>query len=144
MSARIRDEREAYYDVLEATQKDGLDITPWLDWFLACLGKAIDLADVTLTAVVAKARFWERNAGQAFNDRQRHVLNRLLDGGFVGKLTSSKWAKLTESSQDTALRDITDLIEKQVLSKDPAGGRSTGYSLTGIQRSPNQDGDDPP
>ncbi len=129
MSARIREEREAYYDVLEATQKNGMDITRWLDWFLDCLGKAIDVADVTLSSVIEKARFWERNAGTSFNDRQRQVLNRLLDGGFVGKLTSSKWAKLTKSSQDTALRDISDLVDKNVLAKDPGGGRSTSYSL---------------
>ena len=129
MSARIREERDAYYDVLESTQRNSLDITRWLDWFLACLGKAIDLADVTLTTVIDKARFWERNAGKSFNDRQRQVVNRLLDGGFVGKLTSSKWAKMTKSSPDTALRDISDLLDKKVLAKDAGGGRSTSYSL---------------
>jgi Fic family protein len=130
MSAQIRKERKAYYDVLEATQKADLDITSWLEWFLDCLGRAIDDAETILAAVLAKARFWEKHAGASFNVRQRTVINRLLDG-FEGKLTSSKWAKLTKSSQDTALRDIDDLIQRGVLKKDAAGGRSTSYSLSG-------------
>jgi Fic family protein len=128
MSAQIRVERKAYYDILEATQKDDLDITEWLEWFLACLGRAIDGAETTLAAVLKKARFWETHAGEPFNERQRKVLNRLLDG-FEGKLTSSKWATLGKSSQDTASRDIDDLLERGILVKDAAGGRSTSYSL---------------
>jgi Fic family protein len=134
MSAQIREERNDYCGVLEATQKGDMDITSWLDWFLACLGRAFDHAEITLASVMNKARFWERNAAKGFNDRQRLVLNRLLDGGFVGKLTSSKWAKLTKSSQDTASRDIADLLDKCVLIKEPGGGRSTSYSLDGVDQ----------
>ena len=128
MSAQIRTERKAYYDILEATQKGDLDITDWFEWFLACLDRAIEGAERTLASVLGKARFWEAIEGQPLNERQRAMLNRLLDG-FEGKLTSSKWAVLTKSSQDTALRDITGLIERGVLVRDPAGGRSTSYSL---------------
>jgi Fic family protein len=134
MSAAIRQERKAYYDILEATQKDDLEITPWLEWFLECLNHAFDRAETTLAGVLKKARFWESHAGTAFNDRQRKIVNKLLNG-FEGKLTSSKWAKLAECSQDTALRDIEDLVRKGVLMKDPAGGRSTSYSLVEKARS---------
>jgi Fic family protein len=127
MSAQIRQERDAYYTVLEATQKGGLDITGWLAWFLACLGRAFDHAEVTLAAVTRKARIWETLKGTPLNQRQRKVINRLLDG-FDGKLTSSKWAKLTKTSPDTALRDITDLMERGILTKT-GGGRSTSYEL---------------
>jgi Fic family protein len=128
MSSQIRRERAAYYEILEATQKSALDITPWLQWFLACLDRAFDGAEEILTSVLRKARFWEQHAGAGFNDRQRNMLNRLLDG-FTGKLTSSKWAKLEKCSPDTALRDIDGLIRRSILKKDPAGGRSTSYSL---------------
>jgi Fic family protein len=128
MSAQVQQERNAYYDILEATQKGELDITAWLEWFLDCLDRAFDRADAILASVLRKARFWKKHAGQAFNDRQRAMIDRLFNG-FEGKLTSSKWAQLTKSSQDTALRDIDDLVAKGVLSKDTAGGRSTSYSL---------------
>jgi Fic family protein len=128
MSAQIRQERQDYYDILEATQKGGLDITPWLDWFLGCLGRAFDGADKVLAGVLKKSRFWEAHRGTSFNDRQRKVIDRLLNG-FEGKLTSSKWAALAKCSQDTAGRDIDDLIKRGVLKKDDAGGRSTSYSL---------------
>ena len=128
MSAQIRQERKAYYDILEATQKGELDITAWLEWFLDCLDRAFDRADTILASVLRKARFWKAHAGQTFNERQRAMIDRLFDG-FEGKLTSSKWAQLTKSSQDTALRDIDDLVAKNVLTKDAAGGRSTSYSL---------------
>jgi Fic family protein len=131
MSAQIRQERGAYYDILEMTQKDGLDITPWLAWFLGCLDRAFDGAETTLAVVLHKARFWERYAGADFNDRQRSVINRLLDG-FEGKLTTSKWAKLVKTSQDTAHRDIDGLVRRGVLTKDAAGGRSTSYSLVTV------------
>src|SRR5271165_1336009 len=133
MSAQIRQEREAYYETLEATQKGDLEVTPWLEWFLDCLNRAFDRAEITLATVLRKARFWERNAGTSFNDRQRKIINQLLNG-FEGKLTSSKWAKLAKCSQDTALRDIEDLVRKGVLVKDAAGGRSTSYSLAEIAR----------
>lgn len=128
MSAQIRQERNTYYDMLEETQKDGMDITPWLTWFLDCLGRAIDGAETLLTSVLAKARFWEGLSTAPVNERQRLVLNRLLDG-FEGKLTTSKWAKLTKSSPDTALRDIMDLVERGILVHSKEGGRSTSYAL---------------
>ncbi|MDX2266211.1 MAG: Fic family protein [Hyphomicrobiales bacterium] len=128
MSAQIRVERKGYYDILESSQKNGLDITPWLQWFLTCLDAAFDGAETILRSVLAKAAFWEKHAGVSLNERQRKVLNRLLDG-FDGKLTSSKWAKLTRCSQDTALRDIGDLVKRGVLIKDAGGGRSTAYLL---------------
>lgn len=128
MSAQIRQERGAYYDVLEQTQKGTLDVTPWMDWFLACLGRAIDGAQTTLSAVLQKARFWNTLGDFAINERQRLVLNRLLDG-FEGNLTTSKWATIAKCSSDTALRDIADLVERGVLVRSPAAGRSTSYSL---------------
>lgn len=134
MSAQIRVERKAYYDILETTQKGDLDITPWLQWFLTCLARAIEGADAMLASVLTKARFWKRHAGEAFNERQRVVINRLLNG-FEGKLTSSKWAKLAKCSQDTALRDIDDLIQRGVLTKNSGGGRSTSYSLLPLSNS---------
>jgi len=132
MSSQIRQERKAYYEILEATQKGDLDITRWLEWFLECLGRAFDRAETILATVLNKARFWDRFAGVEFNERQRNIVNRLLNG-FEGKLTSSKWAKLAKCSQDTALRDIEDLVRKKVLVKDAAGGRSTSYSLAGMK-----------
>jgi Fic family protein len=128
MSAQIRLERNDYYEILERTQKGTLDVTPWMHWFLGCLDRAFDGAELTLASVLRKARFWEVHAGESFNDRQRDILNRLLDG-FEGKLTSSKWAKIAKCSQDTASRDINDLVKRGVLAKDAAGGRSTSYSL---------------
>jgi len=128
MSAQIRIERSAYYDILEHTQKDGLDITAWLSWFLGCLDRALVGAEGILAKVLRKARFWETHAGHAFNDRQRDMLNRLLDG-FIGKLTSGKWAVIEKCSPDTALRDISDLLDRGVLAKEPGGGRSTNYAL---------------
>lgn len=128
MSAQIRKERKDYYEILEATQKGDLEITPWLEWFLDCLGRSFEGAESILGTVLRKARFWERRADTAFNDRQRTIVNLLLNG-FEGKLTSSKWAKLGKCSHDTALRDIEDLVRKGVLRKEAAGGRSTSYSL---------------
>lgn len=128
MSAQIRQERNAYYDILEEVQKGTLDVTRWMEWFLGCLGRAIDGARTTLGAVLAKARFWEAVASVAINERQRLVLNRLLDG-FEGKLTTSKYAKLAKCSQDTALRDILTLVEHGILVRNPEGGRSTSYAL---------------
>lgn len=128
LSAQIQREREDYYDVLERTQKNTLDVTGWLSWFLGTLGRAVASSQTTLDAVLVKARFWQRWAGQPLNERQVKLLNRLLDG-FDGKLTSSKWAAIAKCSPDTALRDITQLLELGVLQKTPGGGRSTGYEL---------------
>lgn len=130
MSSQIREDRTAYYAILEATQKGGLNVTDWLLWFLACLERAIDGAEDILTGVLTKARFWEKHRGADLNARQRDILNRLLDG-FYGKLTSSKWAKIEKCSPDTALRDINGLMDRGILKKDEAGGRSTSYSLIG-------------
>jgi Fic family protein len=129
MSAQIRLERNDYYEILERTQKGTLEVTPWMHWFLGCLDRAFLGAEVTLASVLRIARFWEVHAGESFNDRQRKVVNRLLDG-FEGKLTSSNWAKRAKCSQDTAHRDINDLVKRGILAKDAAGGRSTSYSLT--------------
>ncbi len=128
MSAQIRQERKAYYDILEATQKAELEITPWLEWFLDCLDRAFDAAETILASVLKKARFWKLHAGESFNERQRAMIDQ-LHNGFEGSLTSSKWAQLAKCSQDTALRDIDDLVQRGVLTKDAAGGRSTSYSL---------------
>ncbi len=128
MSAQIRIERKTYYEVLEATQKGDLDVTPWLEWFFSCLARAFEGAESTLATVLGKARFWEAHGQSALNGRQRDIINRLLDG-FAGKLTSSKWASFTKCSQDTALRDIDGLIALGILVKDAGGGRSTSYSL---------------
>ena len=128
MSAQIQQERKAYYDILEATQKGELDITPWLEWFLDCLDRAFDGADTILASVLKKATFWKRHAGESFNERQHAMIDRLFNG-FEGNLTSSKWALLAKCSQDTALRDIDDLVERGILTKEAAGGRSTSYSL---------------
>jgi Fic family protein len=128
MSAQIRQERNDYYDILERTQKGSMDITPWMEWFLGCLGRAIDGAQTTLGAILAKARFWDRIKEVALNERQRLVLNRLLDG-FEGKLTNAKYASLAKCSHDTALRDIQELIEHGILVRNAEGGRSTSYAL---------------
>ncbi len=131
MSAQIRQERNAYYEILERTQKAGMDVTPWMEWFLACLGRAIEGAQTALSAILAKAKFWERVQQTTVNERQRLVLNKMLDG-FEGKLTTSKYAKLTKSSHDTALRDIGQLVEKGLLVRSSEGGRSTSYAVAGF------------
>ena len=128
MSARLRLERPAYYATLEATQKGDLDITIPLAWFLTVLDQALSDADAILATTIRKARSWEEMAGSPINQRQRDMLNHLLDG-FEGKLTTSKWAKITKCSQDTALRDIGDLTGRGILVQNEAGGRSTSYSL---------------
>lgn len=128
LSAQIQAERQTYYDLLETSQRGTLDLTPWLSWFLQCLGRALTRAEQTLTQVLAKARFWERNRLTALTERQQRLLVRLLDG-FEGKLTTAKWARMAKCSQDTAGRDIADLIAKGILRKESAGGRSTSYRL---------------
>ncbi|WP_249130100.1 Fic family protein [Bradyrhizobium sp. AUGA SZCCT0283] len=128
MSAQIRAERKTYYDMLGSTQKGDLNVTLWLEWFLDCLDRAFSGANTILAAVLEKTEFWKRHAAARFNDRQRDMLNRLLDG-FEGKLTSSKWATIERCSPDTALRDIQNLVDQGILAKDEGGGRSTSYSL---------------
>jgi Fic family protein len=131
MSSQIREERRAYYDMLEQTQRGTMDVTPWMDWFLSCLGRAIEGAHTTLGGVMKKARFWESIHAAPLNERQRRLVNRLLDG-FEGNLTTVKWAKLAKSSHDTALRDIQELVTRGILVRNPGGGRSTSYSLANI------------
>lgn len=136
MSARIRTERKAYYDVLQKTQtvtenedkSGGIDITFWQEWFLGCLERALESTETLLADVFKKAQFWTFHPAESMNDRQRALINKLFEG-FEGKLTTSKWAKITKCSQDTAHRDILELIEKGILIKDLAGGRSTSYLL---------------
>ena len=128
MSTEIRKERSDYYKILERTQKGSLDVTPWMVWFLGCLGRAIEGAQDVVDNVLAKARFWESIANTSLNERQHLVLNRLLED-FEGSLTTTKWARLTETSHDTATRDIARLLELGILVRNPGGGRSTSYSL---------------
>ncbi len=128
MSSRIRHERKAYYDVLEQSQQGALDVTRWYEWFLRCLERALADSDTALSSVMHKAKFWKRFAQAGLSARQIKALNRMLDG-FEGKMTSSKWAKLAKCSQDTAHRDMQDLVDKGALKRSPAGGRSTSYDL---------------
>lgn len=134
MSVQIRQERNNYYTILERTQKSknisdkGIDITPWLDWFLSCLNRSLITTESTLQDVLTKAKFWKNHSSKTINSRQRNMINKLFDG-FEGKLTSSKWAKITKCSQDTAIRDIQDLTNQGLLMKNSGGGRSTSYSL---------------
>lgn len=129
LSAQIQRDRNDYYNILETTQKSGMDVTPWIVWFLDSLERAIKAAGRTLDAVLIKARFWQRFGGVVINERQSKMLNKLLDG-FEGKLTAQKWGKITKCSPGTALRDINELIELGVLAKSEAGGRSTSYELS--------------
>ena len=129
MSTQIRRERKKYYNALELAQKGTLDITNWMQWFLGCLTRAIAGTEASLATVFLKDRFWKTHVQLAFNERQRSMLNKLLDRTFEGKLTSTKWAKLAKCSQDTAHRDIVELMKHDILSRDTAGGRSTSYSL---------------
>jgi Fic family protein len=132
MSAQIRIERKQYYEKLEKTQKGNSDITEWILWFLQCLLHAIASSEETLSKIFHKAEFWKLHSKTIFNDRQQKIINKLLDG-FDGKLTTSKWAKINKCSQDTALRDIQDLIKKDILIKESSGGRSTHYELKELQ-----------
>ncbi|WP_418420341.1 Fic family protein [Alistipes indistinctus] len=128
LSSQILAERKAYYDVLQKTQFSDGDITGWLVWYLNCLYRALQSTETTFQKVLHKADFWDKHIETELNARQRLMLNKMLDG-FDGKLTSSKWAKITKASQQTALRDIQDLIDKNILQKEPQGGRSTNYEL---------------
>ena len=128
LSAQIQRERNAYYKVLEKTQKTSMDINEWLQWFLSTLRDAINQSHQALDAVIFRAKFWQRWSGVSLNERQIKLMNRLLNG-FEGKLTTAKWAVIAKSSQDTALRDISELINLGILIKSHAGGRSTSYEL---------------
>jgi Fic family protein len=128
MSAQIRLERKQYYEILEKTQKGNLDITEWIKWFLNCLINSLKSTDIVLNRVLFKAEFWRKHSNTIINERQKKLLNKIVDG-FEGKLTSSKWAKIAKCSKDTAIRDINDLISKDILKKEEGGGRSTSYVL---------------
>lgn len=128
MSSEIRKQRKAYYAILEKTQKGGLDITDWMEWFLHCLEAALLDTEKSIGRILQKAAFWDKHRSVSMNERQTKLVNLLWDG-FDGKLTSSKWAKIAKCSPDTALRDIQDLIAKHVLRKTDEGGRSTNYEL---------------
>ena len=128
MSAQIEAERTEYYRQLESTQRGDLDITLWLSWFVECLGRSIRQAEQLLAAVLRKAKVWQQISRRPVNERQRLVINRLLDA-FEGFLTTSKYAKLAKCSTDTALRDIRELVERGILVQNPGGGRSTSYRL---------------
>ena len=128
MSAQIEAERKQYYSTLERSQRGTLDITPWLEWYLGCLGRAVDGAVDSLAHILKKAKIWERINEAPVNERQRAVINRLLDG-FEGKLSTSKYAKLAKCSGDTALRDIKLLLDRGILVQEESGGRSTSYRL---------------
>jgi Fic family protein len=130
ISAQIRLDRNAYYTVLEKSQKGDLDLTLWLDWFLNCLGATLTTAEKTLSSVLNKSRFWSNFDHEFLNARQSKLINRILDG-FEGNLTTSKWARIAKCSQDTALRDIQNLINRGIFEKDVSGGRSTHYMLAG-------------
>lgn len=130
MSAEIRKQRKSYYEELEKAQKGNLNITPWLEWFLNCLESALLDTENSINRILQKAAFWDKYRSVTMNERQIRMVNKLWDG-FDGKLTSSKWAKITKSSSDTALRDIKDLVDKEVLRKTDEGGRSTNYELVG-------------
>lgn len=128
MSAQIRIERKQYYAILEKTQQGSVDIMEWLEWFLGCLDRALIASEQSLSNILFKAKFWDLLKEKELNDRQRKMINMLLDR-FEGKLSSSKWAKICKCSQDTALRDIHDLLSQGILEKEPGGGRSTNYKL---------------
>ena len=128
MSSQIRKERSAYYDTLESAQRGDVDVTDWMVWFLNCFSRAIDGAGLAAANVLRKADFWQRHAREAFNERQKAVLNRFLDG-FEGNLTARKWAALTKVSIPTAQRDINDLLERRILQRNAGGSKNTSYDL---------------
>jgi Fic family protein len=129
LSSQILIEKKEYYKILQKVQHSNGDITLWLKWFLNCLNRALQSTEETMKMVLYKANFWNKHKETVLNSRQRLMLNKLLDG-FDGKLKTSKWAKITKCSADTALRDIKDLIEKGILKQEESGGRSTNYELT--------------
>lgn len=128
MSAQIQKERKQYYEILEKMQKGNLDISSWIQWFLFCLERALVQAEETLNSVLKKAAYWNFLTAKSLNERQKLMINKLLDG-FDGKLNTSKWAKITKVSTDTSLRDIQNLEEQRILVKQSGGGRSTSYEL---------------
>lgn len=131
LSSQIQKERKGYYTILEKTQKSGLDITGWIEWFFNCLLRAIENSLSNIKVVDNKSNFWKSFKEISLNERQKKIINQILDG-FEGNITSTKWAKIAKCSQDTAQRDIQNLIELGILVKNPQGGRSTSYSLVRV------------
>jgi Fic family protein len=129
MSAQTRIERREYYNILEATQKGDMEVTSWMEWFMDCLDRSFQQSEILLARVLAKAKFWEAMANQSINERQRRLLNLMMDQS-IDKFTTSKWARIAKCSQDTAYRDIVDLVDREILVMDAAGGRSSSYSLS--------------
>jgi len=132
LSTRIMAERDEYYRVLERCQQGDGDITEWLVWFLECFERAIEQSETLISIVLAKARFWQRHGQTMLHERQRKVINRLLDagvGGFEGGLTTRKYVSMAKVSRATAFREISNMVEKQVLKQNPGGGRSVSYDL---------------
>jgi Fic family protein len=129
LSSQIEEERKQYYDILEKQQRATPDITDWLEWYLDCLGRAISNAKTTLGNVLFKAQLWSTINQKPVNDRQRLIINRMLENGFEGFMNTSKYSKLAKCSNDTALRDIKELKERGILAQNPGGGRSTSYRL---------------
>lgn len=129
LSSQIESERKDYYRQLEQQQRGTPEITAWLEWFLDCLGRAISSAETSLSKVCFKARLWDKIHSKPVNERQREILNRMLEDDFEGHMNTSKYAKMTKCSTDTALRDIQDLKERGVFIQNPGGGRSTSYRL---------------
>lgn len=132
LSARIMAERNAYYDILERSQKGTLDITEWLEWFLNCFSRSIKDSEIAVSKVLKKAAFWQKHSQTILNKNQQKVINRLLDageGGFVGNLSTRKYVSMTRVSRATAYRDIIDLVEKKILKKPKGGGRSVSYEI---------------
>ena len=132
LSSQMQLERKTYYGMLQSVQYNERDITDWLEWFLTCLYRALEATEGTIKNALRKNQFWEKHKETILNSRQRLMLNKLLNG-FKGKLKTSKWAKITKCSQDTALRDIKDLIEKGILRQEESGGRSTNYELNDFE-----------
>jgi Fic family protein len=128
LSSRMLKERKDYYAMLEKGQHSEGDITEWLSWYTGCLGRAVDDSAVSIEGALTRADFWDKHKDVSFNARQRRMVNMLMDD-FKGKVTTAKWGKITKCSHDTALRDITDMIEKGVLAQNNAGGRSASYLL---------------
>jgi Fic family protein len=128
MSSQIEKDKKAYYDILERTQKGEMDVTWWLEWFLTCLQQAIDASRELLSGMLSKANFWQKHGATSLNERQKEMLNKLFDN-FFGVLNTTKWAKMTKVSQDTADRDIKDLVKKGILLKDEGSGKNTNYLL---------------
>ena len=132
LSSQIMKERKDYYAALEKCSTGNGDITPWLAWFLGCFGRAIENSEEKLAIVLDKARFWQKHTHDPLSERQRKVINRLLDSGrgcFEGGLTTRKFVSLAGVSRATAFREIEQLLEMGILVHRPGRGRSVSYEV---------------